>query len=120
MIHLHIDPGSTNRNDSRIVDDFSAGMGFSLIMVEKYTGGSMKLANHNPFGTINDEGTFICHHRDGTEVNLLFLNVADIRDTRILVYIVDNQSDSNPYRYVIGHSPMTAFLNAMLNLGKSV
>ena len=74
-VNFHIDPGSTNRNNTRGVNHLAAGMGFSFVMGEKYAGGPMQLADHNPLGTIDDKSPFFRHQRDGSEINFLFLDI---------------------------------------------
>ena len=53
-------------------------MGFAFVVVEKYAGGPMQLADHNPLSTIDDKSPFFRHQRNGAEINFLFLDIPDI------------------------------------------
>ena len=69
----------------------------------------MKLADHHPFRPIDDKGSLIGHQGDGSEIDILFLDIPDSLAAGILVQIVDNEADGDFHRHFIGHAPLKAF-----------
>ncbi|OQA41676.1 MAG: hypothetical protein BWY50_01750 [Spirochaetes bacterium ADurb.Bin315] len=45
-------------------------------MTEDHTGGAVDLADHNPFGPVDDEGAAVGHQRDVAKENLFFAHLS--------------------------------------------
>jgi hypothetical protein len=50
----------------------------AFVMIEKNAGGTVQLADHDTLGTVDDKGPLFGHQRNGAEINLLLLDVADV------------------------------------------
>ena len=70
-IELDFHPGTAIGNDSVGVKSSAAGM---ASFFEADARGSVQLADDNSFGSVDDEGTAIGHHRDFTDVDVLVHN----------------------------------------------
>ncbi len=70
-------------------------MGLALVMVEKHAGRTVQLADDNPLGTVDDEGTVFGHQRNLAEVDFLLLDITDRLDPRFLVGIPGHQANTN-------------------------
>ena len=57
-IEFQIQPGTPDGNDPGRVDQFSAGQGFPLVVIKKYTRRTVKLADDDPFRTVDDNVPF--------------------------------------------------------------
>ena len=92
-VDFHVDPGPPDRDDAGAVDDLAAGMGFALVMIEKNTRRAVQLTDDHPLGPVDDKRALFGHQGNRTEINLLFFDVADVGYARLLVDIVDDQTD---------------------------
>src|SRR5690606_1394398 len=74
-IKFKIEPGTAVGNDAGGVQQLARRMGFTLVVIEKHTGGAVELGNNYPLSTIDNEGTVIGHQWDFSHIDILFLDV---------------------------------------------
>ncbi len=95
-------------------------MCFTLVVIEKNTGRPVKLADHNPLGTVDDEGSPVCHERNITKIDLLLLDVPNILNPGLLVCFIYDESNRNSNRALVGHPLMEAFVFTIFDFAKAV
>ncbi|OQC53569.1 MAG: hypothetical protein BWX55_00997 [Deltaproteobacteria bacterium ADurb.Bin022] len=119
-IKLQIQPRTSDGDDSRGINQFAAGNNFTFIVIKKDARRTVQLINDHPFRSVNDEGTVLRHQRNFTEVNFLFLDIADLlgfgRFTGPFPFdgtlrLKNNQPDHDLQRRRIGHSFLNTFFH---------
>jgi hypothetical protein len=65
---------------------------------------------------VDDERAVVRHQRDVTEVDLLLLDVADGLDAGLGVLVPDHEPDGDLERDGIGHAPLLALVDVVLEL----
>jgi len=120
-IEFQIQPGAADGNDARRINQFAGGDRFSLVVIKKDPGRPVQLADDHAFRSVDDKRAVFRHQRNFTEVNFLFLNVADRFGLGRFtvapavgqpVGVKHHQTDHDFQRSGIGH----AFLNALLHV----
>src|SRR5262252_6507737 len=100
---FEFNPGSTIRND------LSKKVTLAGRRLEKDAGTTVQLADDDAFGAIDDERAIFRHQRDLTEVDLLFLDVANGFRTGVRIFIEDGQSNDYFQGCGISHATLLAF-----------
>ncbi len=90
-------------------------MGFTLIMVEKDARRAVQLTYHHPFRAIDDKGTIFGHQRYGAEIDLLFLDIANVLDATLFLHIVDHQAHSDLEWGLVGHPSLQTLFDIVLD-----
>src|SRR5262245_62706825 len=76
-VKLKIDPRTAIGDHPGGIEQLSASMSLSFVVFEEDPWGTVKLANDNPFGSVNHERAVLGHQGNLTEVNFLFFHVFD-------------------------------------------
>jgi hypothetical protein len=77
LIEFEVNPRSTVRDDTGIIEDLSATMGFDLILIKKDSWGAVKLADDDPLCPVHNKRPIFCHERDFTKIDFLFFDRLD-------------------------------------------
>ena len=108
LVVFKLDPRAAVRNDLREI--------FIAVALEENAGRAMKLRNDDALGSVDDERTVVGHQRNLAEEDFFFLDVADGRDVRVSVLVVDRQADLDLERNAVRHAAFLALLLIVLVL----
>jgi hypothetical protein len=89
-------------------------------MVDEDARAAVQLADHHPFGAVDDKGAPRGHKGQGSEIDLLLLDVADGLGLGLLVHVKDHQADRELEGGLVGHAPGQALLHIILGLAELV
>ncbi len=95
-------------------------MGTPFVVIEKYAGRTVKLADNNAFCAVYDKGPLVGHQGNGTEINFLFLDVANIGNAGFLVDIVNHQPDGNTDGQFVCHAAVYTLGHIVLYLAETI
>src|SRR5574337_488755 len=113
-IKLKFQPGSSVRDETGRVEDLTARMSLTAVMVEEDPWGAVELADHNPLRPINNEGTLRRHQRHLSKVDLLLFNVPDAAGLGADWLIPDHQAKGHLEWNGVGHPLLQRFLRTVL------
>ena len=74
-IKFEIQPRTTVRDNTCVIQYLTGGVGFTLIAVKEHTRATMQLGYDNSLGTVDNESTVLGHERNFAHVDFLFFNV---------------------------------------------
>ena len=95
-------------------------MRLALVVIEEHPGRPVELAYHDPLSAIDDKGSPCGHQRDGTKVDLLFLDVPNILNAGFFVRVIDDQSNRNAHRDFVSHPLVETLLFIILDFPECV
>ena len=120
MVEIEIEPGPPVGNDPGVVQNLAARMGLTLVVIEKDPGRAVQLADDDPLGSVDDEGTVFGHQRNFAEIDLLLLDIADRLNPRFLVDIPGNQAYPNLHGGGKGHPPLMTLVHIVFGSPEGV
>ncbi len=109
-IKFEVQPGAAIRDNAGGEQQFTAGMGLTLVVVEEDTRATMHLGNDNPFGTVNDESAFIGHQRHIAHIDALFLDIENRFCLGIRIHFEHDQAQGCLQRGCIRHAALLTLL----------
>jgi len=119
-IKLKIKPRTPQGNNPGGIEELTAGMGLSLVMIKEGPGGPMELADNHSLGSIVYKSPPLCHHGDSPEIDILFLDIPDAFCSVHRVCIKHHQSDSQSDRGIITHALVQAIFLIIFCLFKGI
>jgi hypothetical protein len=87
LIEFEVNPRSAVGDDTGIIEDLSATMGFDLILIKKDSWGAVKLADDDPLCPVHNKCPIFCHERDLTKINFLFFDRLDAFRLGLFIHI---------------------------------
>ena len=117
-IEFEVQPGTTVRNDARVIQHFTRRVGFTFVGVKEDARTTVQLRNDNTLSTIDYKGTVVSHERNFAHVDFLFFNVFYGAFRRFA--LVDHQTQFYAQRCGIGHATDLTFLNVKHRFAKAV
>ena len=117
-IEFEVQPGTTVRDDSRVIQHFTRRVGFTFVGVKEDARTTVQLRNDNTLSTVDNKGTVVCHERYFAHVDFLFFNVFYGAFRRFA--LVDHQAQFYAQRCGIGHATDLTFLNVKHRFAKAV
>jgi hypothetical protein len=100
------------RDDTCREAELTGGRVGTTVVIEEGAGATVQLADDDAFRTIDNECTIFGHQRNGTKVNLLFLNVMDGFIAGI-VFIIDGQTHIDLDRCFVRHASRVTFFDVV-------
>ena len=119
-VEFKVDPGAPQRNNARRIEKLAARMGFSLVVIEEYARGPVKLGNDYPFGAIDYKRTVLSHYRNFAEIHFLLFDVANGAGTCVRVNIPNDELDRNLQGNSIGDAFLEAFFDVVFFFSQGV
>ena len=116
VIELEVEPRAAVRNDAGAVQQLARGVGLALVVIEEHTRRAVELRNDDALGAVHDERTALGHERNFTEVNFLFLDVANRGDAGLLVDVPHREANHHLDRRSERHATRAAFIDVVLGL----
>ncbi len=117
-IEFEVQPGTTVRNDARVIQHFTRRVGFTFVGVKEDARTTVQLRNDNTLSTVDNKGTVVGHERNFAHVDFLFFNVFNGAFRRFA--LVDHQTQFYAQRCGIGHATDLTFLNVKHRFAKAV
>ena len=118
VVELEIDPRTAIRNNPGVVELLATAVRLALVVIEEDARGAVQLADDDSFGTVDDEGPGLGHDRDLTEVDLLFLDVADGDGADVRIFIPDHQTDRHLHGRGEGHAALPTLVDVVFGVGQ--
>ena len=115
-----IKPRATIRNNTGGEQILTRDVSLTTIMIEKHTGGAMHLGYNHTLRAVHDERTIIGHQWHINHVNVLFFNITNRAQARILINIKDGQTQRHAQWRGVGHATLAALIDVVLRLFKFV
>ena len=115
-VEFEIEPGAAIGDDAGGEQIFARGVGLALVMVEEDARRAVHLADDDAFSAVDDERAVRRHQRHVHHIDILFLDVADRAQARLLIDIEHRQSQRHLQRRGIGHAPLLALIDIVFRL----
>ncbi len=119
-IKFKVNPGAPQRNDSCGIKRFPARVCLSHIIIKKDAWRPVQLANNHPLYTINNKGSSLGHHWQGTKIYLLLFNIPYIFTASNLVKIKNQELNNYLNWCLIGHPLLEALLLIIFYILKKI
>ena len=97
-------------------DDLGQAIFLDPVGFEEDPGRAVQLADDDPLGPVDDEEPVIGHQGDVPEKDLLLLDVPNRPVVGVGVLVPDHQPDGDPERNRIGHPPLLALVQVVLDV----
>ena len=117
-IELEVQPGTTVRDDTRVIQHFTRRVGFTLIGVKEDAWATVQLRNDNTLSTVDNKGTVVGHERNFAHVHFLFFDVFNGAFRRFA--LVDHQTQFYAQRCGVSHATNLTFLNIKHRFAQAV
>ena len=80
----------------------------------------MELADDDALRAVDDESPVVGHQGQGSEVNFLFLDVADGSGAGFLVHVVDDEAHDDFHGSFVSHAPRKALIHIVFHFTETV
>ena len=113
-VELEVEPRAAVRNDAGLVEQLAGRVRLALVVIEEDAGASVKLADDDALGAVDDERAVLGHQRDLAEVDFLLLDVADGSLGAVTAGVVDDELDRHLDRRGVGHAALPTLVDVVL------
>ena len=110
---LELHPGTAVRNDLGLQRPRVVGILFGM---EERARRTVELRDDDPLGSVDDEGAVVGHQGDVTEIDFLFLDVADRPGVRVGILVPDDKPDGDLQGHGVRHAALLALLDVVVQL----
>ncbi len=116
VVEVEVQPGAAHGDDAAGVQNLAAGVRLAGVVLEDDAGRALQLVDDDALGAVNDEGALVGHQRQGAEIDVLFLDVADGAAAGLFVDIKNHQAHDEAQGGFIGQALGKALVLVILGV----